>query len=99
MTAIVRAGAAGAGTELGLAEQGFKCLGKSRIGKQLAAQVPFGFGGAERSRGAGADGDVDVFDDVLFAFEPNRAVQNGKRDALRTHDALEAGRLMVIGNW
>ena len=99
MTAIVRAGAAGAGTEMGLAKQGFEGTGKSFVVEGLSTQSVFCFDGAEGRRTAGADDDANIVDNIPFAFEPDRAIQDGKRHALRTHDAFEAGRLMVIGNW
>lgn len=99
MPAVIRACPARAGAELGLGEQsiqrGFEC----RFVERSSAQNIFGLRGAEGSPAAGTDGDANVFDDVILAFEPDGAIQDGKRDALRTHDPLEAGGLMESGKW
>jgi len=91
VTAIVRAGAAGAGAEFGLVEQGVEGAGEGLFGGRLAAQGGLGFGGAEGDRSARADGDVDIGDGVVRARQSDGAIQDGERHSLRAHDAFEAG--------
>ena len=85
MLAIVCAGTAGAGAEVGLTKQGFECAVKSFFVEGLSAQSIFCFCGAEGSPAAWANGDANIFDDVIFAFKPDGAIQN--RQAPRPADA------------
>jgi len=40
----------------------------------------FSLHGMEGCPAAGTDGDANIFDNVILAFEPDGAIQNGKRD-------------------
>ena len=104
VTAVVCARPPRAGAELGLGEQGVEGADKGFVGEGLAAQRGLGACGAEGSRAAGTDGDVNVGDEVVLAREPDGAVEDGEGDALGAHDAFEAGgvfwgsRELGIGN-
>src|SRR5215212_6772297 len=97
MLSIIGTGAAGAGTEFGLLKQRFDSMGNYFVVKGLAAQYLFCFCGAEGSCTTGSNGDTNTIYDILLAFEPDRAVQDGKGNSLRTHDALETGSLSFFG--
>ena len=97
MPAIIGAGAAGAGTELSLSEQGFERTFKCCIRDGLSTQGFFSLCGAEGRPAAGTDSNVNIFDLAALTFEPDRTIQDRQCHSLRTHDAFEAGGLSLFG--
>src|SRR6185503_3633793 len=82
---------------MSLAQQRFKRAVECFFGKGFSTQTIFRFCGTEGSRATWADSNVNILYDVLFTFNPYRAIQNRKGHTLGTHDALEAGTLSFFG--
>jgi hypothetical protein len=72
-------------------KQGFERRLERRFGQGLPTQGFFCRGGAEGNRTTGTNGNANLLDAVVLASQPDSAVQDGEGNALRAHDAFEAG--------